>query len=98
MKGGVRPKVLNGGRDTPDFSINEEDIEVRIFYITYYCAAIEMKEICGRIIPGNHDSSAPNIYACTVIKFNRNFMAGFHKTCKRILLQSKQNSYLFTGH
>ena len=42
VKGGVRPKVLSGGRDTPDFSINEEDIEVRIWCITHYCIVIEI--------------------------------------------------------
>ena len=42
MKGGVRSKVLSGGRDTPDFSINEEDIEVRIGYIMYCCAAVKI--------------------------------------------------------
>ena len=40
VKGGVRPKVLSGGRDTPGFSINEEDIEVGInlaHYMLLYC-------------------------------------------------------------
>ena len=38
--GGVRPKVLSGGRDTPDFSINEEDIEVRMASIRIFMCEI----------------------------------------------------------
>ena len=38
--GGMRPKVLSGGRDTPDFSINEEDIEVCIASLRIFICVI----------------------------------------------------------